>query len=736
MQEEIFQKEKLKLKEIITKIKREEDLLEEKMKHESGMYDLENIAKGQVAWMNMQRLNNLKKIKDVPYFARMDFKENNGNDEVFYIGKLSVLDNTTYKPVVIDWRTPMANLYYNGRLGKASYECLGEIFEGDILLKRQYFIEKQKLKKYVDIDVTGKDGLLQEALEEKADDRLKNIVATIQEEQNEIIRAPIEKPLIVQGVAGSGKTTIALHRIAYLIYQYGKEFKPEEFMIIAPTKFFLNYISGILPDLGVEDVKQCTFEEFAYNVIGKKLKIADNNEKLVIIVNKEFDEVNNGNVDVMIAESKFKVSLEYKTILDLYLKQLENEFIPKDDFKYKKIVVMPNDEIKKLFLETYANRPFVSRISEVKKHVLSRLNQSSEEIIELIQRVRTRKINQMLQEDISNEEKRIRRIEIYEKYETMIEEIEKDGKKLVNKYFDQIKYLDSVGYYIDFIQNFLEEENETIKYLKKNTLRNLEKNEVEFEDLAALMYLQIKIFGIKEKYNLKHIVIDEAQDYGEFQFSVLKSILKSNSMTILGDIAQGIHFYRGIENWNDFMKMQFNKGEITYTTLSKTYRTTKEIMDKANEVISKLPQYEKESIIIGEPVVNRKESLFIEKKKNEVETINDICSKISEYQNMGYKSMAIIGKDMQECEQIKERVEKLRKDVKLIRGKDSEYNAGISIVPSYLAKGLEFDCVFVYDANDDKYKNNSLDIKLLYVIITRAMSKLHIYYTNEKTELI
>lgn len=736
MQEKSFQEEKLKLKEIIGKIKQEEDELEEKMTKESGMYDLENIAKGQVAWMNMQRLNNLKKIKDVPYFARMDFNETNGHKEVFYIGKLSVLDNQTYKPLVIDWRTPMANLYYNGRLGKASYECLGEVFEGEILLKRQYFIEKQNLKKYMDIDVTGKDNLLQEALEEKADDRLKNIVATIQEEQNAIIRAPIEKPLIVQGVAGSGKTTIALHRIAYLIYQYGKEFDPEEFMIIAPTKFFLNYISGILPDLGVEDVKQCTFEEFAYDVIGKKLKIADNNEKLVIIVNKEFDDINNGNTDVMISESKFKSSLEYKTLLDVYLKEIEKEFIPAEDFKYKKYVVMQNGEIKKLFLQTYANRPLESRVQEVKKHVLSKFNSCSEEIKGIAQRVRRQKITEMLQENITEEEKRINRIEIYEKYENMIKEVENDGKRLVNQYFNKVKHLNCIGYYIDFIQNFLQEDNDTIKYLKRNTLRNLSKNEVAFEDLAALMYLQIKIFGIKEKYNLKHIVIDEAQDYGEFQFSVLKTILKSNSMTILGDIAQGIHFYRGIENWKSFMKKQFEEVKVTYTTLSKTYRTTKEIMNQANEVINKLPEHEKESIILGAPVVSRDNSLFIEQKENEEEIICNINNKINEYQEKGYKSIAIIGKDMTECEKIKRKIEKIRNDVKLVRGKDSEYNAGILIVPSYLAKGLEFDCVFVYNANKEKYKNNSLDIKLLYVILTRAMSKLHIYYISEKSELI
>lgn len=736
MEEKCFQEEKKKLKQVIQKIEQEEKELEERMSEESGMYDMENLAKGNSMLMNIQRLNNIKKIKDVPYFARMDFQEKNGNEEIFYIGKLSVLDNKTYQPLVIDWRTPMANLYYSGRLGHTSYKCLGEFFEGEVLLKRQYFIEKQILKKYMDIDVTGKDNMLQEALEEKADDRLKNIVATIQEEQNEIIRTPMDKPLIVQGVAGSGKTTIALHRIAYLIYQYGKEFKSEEFMIIAPTRFFLNYISEILPDLGVEDVRQCTFEDFAYQIIGKKLKIADNNEKLVIIVNKEFDNINNGNIDMMIAESKFKVSLEYKKMLDEYLKKVEREFIPTADFLYKKFLIMQRSEIEQLFFEEYKNNPFSARISEVKKHVVSKFKASSENIIETAQRVRRKKITQMLREECNTEQKRKKRIEIYEKYEKIIKEVENDSKKLVNQYFDTVKHMDCVGYYIDFIKNFLSEENPFINYLKRNTLKNLEKKEIEFEDLAALMYLQVKIFGLKEKYALRHVVIDEAQDYGEFQFYVLKEILKSNSMTILGDIAQGIHFYRGIENWNTFIKKEFNNIPVTYTTLNKTYRTTKEIMEKANEVIMKLSSKERETILLGEPVVDRQHSLFIEKKENEELIVQSICNKINQYQNEGYKSMAIIGKDMKECEQIKEKISFIRKDVKLIRGKDSEYNAGISIVPSYLAKGLEFDCVFVYNANIEKYENNILDIKLLYVVLTRAMSKLHIYYINEKTELL
>ena len=161
-----------------------------------------------------------------------------------------------------------------------------------------------------------------------------------------------------------------------------------------------------------------------------------------------------------------------------------------------------------------------------------------------------------------------------------------------------------------------------LKYLKQNTLLNLKKNEIAFEDLAPLMYIQIKVFGIKEKCKIKHVVIDEAQDYGEFQFDVLKTILNSNSMTILGDIAQGVHSYRGIENWKKFMDVEFPDGNVSYTTLEKTYRTTKDIMKKANEVIDKLPEYEKQYIIKGEPVVNRPDSIYIDKKESEEENSN------------------------------------------------------------------------------------------------------------------
>lgn len=722
MNEEIFSQEKDKLKEIVKKINEEEANIDTALSQTSMNYDMENIAFANVLQAQVKKLEDIKKIKTKPYFARMDFRENGKETEKFYIGKISLLDHKTAYPIIVDWRAPIANLYYEGKIGEAEYECLGEKIKGEISLKRQYIIENQELLKYVDINVTGNDELLQNALEEKADDRLKNIVATIQDEQNKIIRADINSPLIVQGVAGSGKTTIALHRIAYLIYNYEKEFRPEEFMIIAPTKFFLNYISNILPDLGVNDVRQCTFEDFAYDIIGKKMKISDNNEKLVMIVNKEFDKINNGNIDVMIKESKFKASINFKKIIDEYLTTVEDNYIPKNDFVFYDEVIMKYNDIDYLFKHTYKMYNFTMRINEIEKNLVAALNKKSEKIIERIKAERSKKIEGLVGEE---------RVNLYEEYDKSIKLLEKNGKKIAREYLNQIPKKDCINYYKEFIDKYLVSSNEVLSYLKENTLNNLSKNEISFEDLAPLMYIQIRIFGIKEKCKIKHVVIDEAQDYGEFQFDVLKTIINSNSMTILGDIAQGVHFYRGIENWKRFMDVEFNNVKTVYKTLKKTYRTTKEIMDIANYVISQLPEYEKEFIVMGEPVIDRKNSINIEKFVDKSDFVNKINNRIEEHLKQGYKSIAIIGKDMEECKNIEKEIRKIRFDVKLIKSKDSEYNSGISIVPSYLAKGLEFDCVIISNANCDKYMNNSLDIKLLYVTITRAMSKLDIFYSNK-----
>jgi DNA helicase-2/ATP-dependent DNA helicase PcrA len=350
--EKEFLREKEKLKDVIAKLNDEEKEIEESLSKKNKNYEKDSYVRAHLVYLGEKKLKDIKMIKPKPYFARVDFKVNGEEKEKIYIGKLSLLDSKTQRPIIIDWRAPISNLYYDGRIGNSEYESPEGTIKGTISLKRQYFIENQQLEKFTDIDLKTNDELLQVALEEKADDRLKNIVATIQSEQNNIIRASMNKPLIVQGVAGSGKTTIALHRIAYLIYNYEKQFDPESFMIIAPNKFFLNYISNVLPDLGVENVRQYTFEDLAYEIIGKKLKISDSNEKLVMIVNKDFDEINQGDTANMLREAHFKSIIGFQYYLDRYLFELEPEYI-KEDFIISNVRIMSRERLLNLFRKTY-----------------------------------------------------------------------------------------------------------------------------------------------------------------------------------------------------------------------------------------------------------------------------------------------------------------------------------------------------------------------------------------------
>ncbi|MDD4774747.1 MAG: DNA helicase, partial [Eubacteriales bacterium] len=221
--------------------------------------------------LSAMRYRALIKAALKPYFARIDFRRE-GSDEIkkFYIGKIALVGDDIDNPLIVDWRAPVSGVYYDGRLGEVTYDAPGGEQKGELYLKRQYTINKAELEAIMDVDITANDAFLQAALGENKDKRLQDIVSTIQAEQNRIIRADIYRPLIVQGVAGSGKTTIALHRIAYLIYTFNTDFNPANFLIIAPNRLFLNYISEVLPELGVESVRQSTFADLAYELLGIK----------------------------------------------------------------------------------------------------------------------------------------------------------------------------------------------------------------------------------------------------------------------------------------------------------------------------------------------------------------------------------------------------------------------------------------------------------------------------------
>lgn len=669
-----------------------------------------------------------------PYFARIDFTEKGIGEEDprVYIGKCSVMTDDS-RMQVVDWRTPIASLYYDGRLGEVSYESSEGIIEGNLSLKRVYEIEKGELLSYSDVDITTNDELLKPYLSASSDNRLKNIISTIQSEQNKIIRAKLRKPIIVQGVAGSGKTTVALHRIAYLAYAYEKELKSEDFLIIAPNKFFLDYISAILPDLGVDDVLQLTFEDFAREIIGKGIKIENSNTKLANIVNYGRD-VN----DIVQKTSEFKSSLKYKQLLDEYLAKTNFGYFPDEDLVIGNVTILSKRKLLEKFNEQFFKNdtPMEERFKLFVQRLSRFIETNQDEIEGIIKRKRKEEIEK-ISPNYSTEEVKEKRIEIFNKYEPLLKKVEKGGKKLLAEYSKKAGKKTAIEIYKDFVfqldsSKFSDAEADIILQIQRK-LSNIEKNkEIEYEDLAPLMYIQYKIKGSDIAKKAKHIVVDEAQDYSEFQFATLKEILQNNSITILGDIAQGIYSYRGIKDWDKINREIFN-GNAEVLELGKSYRTTMEIMETGNDVIDKIR--DKINVKLGEPVIRKGQPVNIQKQKEN--TLSSVISKrIMELQDEKRKNIAIITKTLQEASELQKKLNKQNVKVNLISEKATEYVGGVSIMPSYLSKGLEFDSVILSDVSQEQYGNNELDAKLLYIAITRAMHTLDIYYTREKSDLL
>lgn len=734
-----------KLKKTQNYITKEIKESEERLERGFEDYDFDDYAddfmKAALRDKFTQRIKNLKMVTNKPYFARVDFIEKGETKrDAFYLGKVMVTDHNTLEQIVIDWRAPIADLYYEGRLGEANYNCPAGNIEGEIKLKRQYFFDKNgNLENVMDIDITTNDEMLQPFLAANSDTRLKNIISTIQAEQNRIIRSEMWRPLVVQGVAGSGKTTIALHRIAYLIYNYDKNFFPEEFLIIAPSKFFLNYISNVLPDLGVERVQQSTYEDIAFEIIGDEFDIEDPNEKLAIIIDNNKSDKEKEMSKVIEQASILKSSIRFKNMIDEYLYELEKRYIPDEDFKIDKYVFMKKEDIHHLYFREYANLPICRRIEEIVKHLKNSVMMRSGEILKDIEEERDYKIAKVKAEE-PIEEIRLSMIRnLYGDAEKLAKSVIKDAKKHALNYFGANKIMTPLKYYKEFLDIYFEQiaseriDKREIKYIKDSFSAAQRKGKIEMEDLAPLMYIKCMVQGVKTKFELKHIVVDEAQDFSEFQFYVFKKIVKSNSMTILGDLAQGIYYYRGTRNWQKTMSIVFGEdSDLKYLTLKKTYRTTEEIMNVANKVISNINDIL--NCELGEPVMKNGAPVTFKHFESHDDMINQIKSRLQEFKEKGFTNIAIIGKTIPDCLKLQKELD--NDDIHIISSKDSEYNGGINICPSYLSKGLEFDAVIITDADVYNYTKSEVDTKLLYVCITRAMNTLDIYHVNEITELL
>ncbi len=692
----------------------QEDTLQKLDFKDSSLRYQEMLTHSSFMKLSKDQLENLKNLRKKPYFARIDFHRKEKPDkEIFYIGKVSLFDRETQLPIILDWRSPLANVYYEGRLGEVSYEAHGEEYEGNVSLKRQYQIEDGELLEFRDIDLTTKDELLQDSLAQNAEHRLTEIVSTIQEEQNRVIRADLRKPIIVQGAAGSGKTTIALHRISYFLYTMRDVFKPDEMLILAPNRLFIQYISEVLPELGVNRAKQTTFSDFVQEVVDVDWPVVSQHEVLMDTIEK----IAHKDAPHLQAAG-FKGSKAFKQLLDRYIQKVKQSYVVEEDFMLGEFKIRSGASIKRLFLKDFQLFPYEVRVEKIKRVLQSELRRKKKIILDNIAAKYDDELDKALF-GMKDKAKRKKRVSfLITRKEERLKDLKKQALTAVSRYMKQFpKHKLTTLYQTMFVEetfrSLINEDSEQMEYLRKMTRRYLQMKRLHSEDLAPLLYIFTFLKGLHAEDQMKKVVIDEAQDYSFLEFYSLKKAFQTDLFTIVGDLAQGIYRYRGLRSWESLNEV-FR--QPNYLTLQKTYRTTIEIMDLANRLLTLMP----EDLPTAEPVVRHGPlPTFIEKQPGWQEAFLNIVNQLSEE---GMKSFAIVTKTMKETAAVHS-IPEIRSLQFEPLNEETEMGERM-ILPAYLAKGLEFDVVFLF-SEDAPFTRNELDIKVLYVAMTRPLHRLY-----------
>lgn len=653
--------------------------------------------------MYATEVNKIKTIKDNPYFGRFDFIPNGEEKEIIYIGKKMIADNNG-KIIVQDWRTPVCSLYYDYGVGPADYLAFKDKITGEITEKRQIVIKNGKLVTVNKQDVVSDDNFLISYLSENNDARLKSIIATIQREQNKIIRSPLKRNYIIQGVAGSGKTTVALHRISYLLFAESKNIHPSEFMIIGPNKYFLDYISTMFPELDIKNVYQSTFEDIIKDLLKYKGKYKTKTDVL--------KEVLDGKVSPEAIHDKN--TIEFTKLIERFLYSYILKHI-EEPIEYQGITICTKEYLNNIVKTFEYNRN--KNKGEILKEYIKLIKKRAKDNGE---RFSSEYWNKNKQEVMSLPLNSKERNEEVRKHNLIMEELKKGCTKQIDEYFKFIKVKPLIIY-----QAFISSLDSKYDHIKNYTLENLKNKTISDDDLAALYAIYNELNSAAINDNVSQLIIDEAQDISPAQYYVLRKMYPNCNFNIYGDMNQSIFSYQSFNSWGELNGTILND-TAERLDLNKTYRTTKQISDASNLVLDRINATKAECISRNGNDINLNYC-------NDKDLTTNIVSQINELQKNGNESIAIICKDYAECLDISKKLKKYKLDIRVISDVDTNYEGNLCIIPSYNAKGLEFDAVIVSDASKEKYGNNLIDMKLLYVVLTRAMHNIIINTTDELT---
>ncbi len=667
----------------------------------------------------LDRLRQLGMAIGQAYFARLDYIPDDGGKETYYLGRWGVLDPATLDPVVVDWRSPVANLYYSGQIGPMDYTAPDGQIHGELTLKRMLNVRGRELAGLFDSGIVSQEAYLQEVLGSVSTDRLREIVTTIQAEQNIVIRHGLNADLLVQGAAGSGKTTIALHRIAYLLYTFQDILKPENMMILAPNPLFLSYISQVLPDLGVERVLQTTFEGWCRGGMGRRLpKVLRESrlEKNLSLTRQERERTGR-----MV---RVKGSLELMNRLENWLDGLQTEILPEKGFRLAGVTLIDRAELEDWFLRQFRHFPLSVRIDELKKVLRKRVHSAAAALKEQYDALTQQQILriQSAMRESPERQKRIR--ELYELRDQRYKEIDARAEAWLGSYREKFPSLELTGLYRAFLEQCCDAETaeETCALLEKNTVRH--------EDLPILAMICRAVYGLKTR-PMKHIVIDECQDFSPFQIEMLRQANPAAAFTLVGDLYQGIRSDEGIRRWEEWTGPVFH-GKADLTQLTVSYRNTVEIMEAAQAVSMKYPV---PGICGTRPVLRHGNPPEIIRTDSEKERLDRIREQVLRWKQEGYHSIALIEKTAERAKKLYQAIGK-ETGAALLTETDLEYRGGVMICPASMAKGMEFDCVGIPDASAEMFPDDEFLCRMLYVMMTRPLHRLCIWHRGEVTPLL
>ncbi|WP_435171884.1 RNA polymerase recycling motor HelD [Paenibacillus glycanilyticus] len=709
-----------------------------------------------------QQWKSLKRLQQSPYFGRIDFKEDGLNEaEQVYIGLSSFLASDGMNFLVYDWRTPIASLYYDYSPGPASYATPGGQIKGNMELKRQYQIKDGELLNFFDASVTIGDSMLQQVLGQGANNQMKSIVATIQKEQNAIIRNDTSRMLIVQGVAGSGKTSAALQRAAYLLYKHRERLTADQIVLFSPNPMFNSYVSTVLPELGEENMQQTTFQEYLDYWLGAAMKLEDPFEQIEYVLTQESAVGYEARVDGI----RYKASEAFLIALQKYAGWLSKEGMLFKSIRFRDRELITSKQLYEQFYGYDASVRLANRIILLQEWVLKELRKfaRNELSAEWVDKELDYLDNEQYVEAYSEILKKFQRDEelfdVSERYAKALDRANKFTNQGEDQIFDfseqqedllrqmivkehfkplrrmvkKMKFVDVNGLYA---QLFDEEGSAYSRMTEgadvpanwpeicRQTKEKLGNQELFYEDATPYLFLKELIEGSRMNTIVRHIFVDEGQDYSPFQYAFLKKLFPNARMTVLGDFGQAIFTQSSKLGGGDSPLLKlYGEENTTLIPLLQSYRSTKEIVEftrlmlPGGEEIIPFERHGKKPLIT---TAGSREALLRQ-------LVHDLESLKAE----GNRSIAVIAKNAAESKEAYEALTSSGMEaIRLVTTETLTFESGIMVIPAYLAKGVEFDAVSIYDASSESYNRES-ERKLFYTACTRAMHQLQLYICGE-----